>query len=98
MFTTRIEHSYTITTTGAIEHRQERVIEEDGVEVTRKFHRRVLEPDQDTRAETEPRLLAIIGAVWTEDLKREWAERKRRQAEQPNPIPTPTGTVTGGRR
>jgi len=36
-----------------------------GKELARTFHRRVLEPGQDTSGETDPRLLAVIAALWT---------------------------------
>jgi urease accessory protein UreE len=40
------------------------VIEEDGVELTRSFHRKVLEPGDDLDGE-DPRVVAVLGADWT---------------------------------
>jgi hypothetical protein len=50
-----------------IQIRQATVIEEDGVELTRSFHRYVLTPGQDVTNESTE-VQAIANAVWTEDI------------------------------
>ena len=50
-----------------IQVRQATVIEEDGVELTRSFHRYVLSPGQDVTNESAE-VQAIANAVWTEEI------------------------------
>lgn len=50
-----------------IQVRQATVIEEDGVELTRSFHRYVLSPGQDI-SEQSSEIQAIANAVWNEEL------------------------------
>ena len=50
-----------------IQVRQATIIEEDGVELTRSFHRYVLTPGQDVTNESAE-VQAIANAVWTEEL------------------------------
>ena len=62
---------------GAIQVRTATVIKEDGVELTRSYHRHVLQPSvkedgswQDTDISGEAaRVQAICNAVWTADVK-----------------------------
>lgn len=50
-----------------IQVRTANIIERDGVEVTRTFHRHVLAPGDDVTNE-DPKVQAIANAVWTEDV------------------------------
>ena len=50
-----------------VQIRQATVIEEDGVELTRSFHRYVLSPGQDVTNEPAE-VQAIANAVWTEEI------------------------------
>jgi hypothetical protein len=50
-----------------IQVRTANVIERDGVEVTRTFHRHVLSPGDDVTNE-DPKVQAIANAVWTEEV------------------------------
>jgi hypothetical protein len=78
LVTTKIE----IELDGLLFVQTEPIIEEDGVEIARGMpHRRPLEPDQDTRTETDPRLLAVIAAVWTDEVKAAYAEKKRQRQQ-----------------
>jgi hypothetical protein len=43
------------------------IIERDGVEVTRTFHRHVLSPG-DSIVNEDPKVQAIANAVWTEEV------------------------------
>jgi hypothetical protein len=62
----------------AVHCRQATIISEDGVELSRSFHRHVLQPDSDISgepAETQ----SICNSVWTDEVKSAWATF---QAEQ----------------
>ena len=50
-----------------IQVREASIIQEDGVELTRSFHRYVLSPGQDI-SEQSSEIQAIANAVWTEEL------------------------------
>lgn len=50
-----------------IQVRTANIIERDGVEVTRTFHRHVLAPGDDVTNE-DPKVQAIANAVWTEEV------------------------------
>lgn len=53
--------------TNHIQVRTANIIERDGVEVTRTFHRHVLSPGADVTNE-DPKVQAIANAVWTEEV------------------------------
>ena len=48
------------------------VIERDGVEISRSFHRHVLAPDADISGESAE-VQAICNAVWTQEVKDAYA-------------------------
>ena len=48
------------------------VIAEDGVELSRSFHRHVLEPGDDTTGQDD-RVVAVAAATWTADVVSAWA-------------------------
>jgi len=50
-----------------IQVREASIIQEDGAELTRSFHRYVLSPGQDV-SEQSSEIQAIANAVWTEEL------------------------------
>jgi len=50
-----------------IQVRTANIIERDGVEVTRTFHRHVLSPGDDVSGQ-DPKVQAIANAVWTADV------------------------------
>ena len=57
------------------------IVKEDGKELSRAFHRRVLHPDADVSGESAE-IRGIAAAVWTDEVKAAW------QTFQENP-PTP---------
>jgi len=68
----------------AIQCRQATIVSEDGVELSRSFHRHVLHPDSDISgepAETQ----AICTAVWTDAVKSAWATFQAEQEAKMNP-------------
>jgi len=69
---------------GQFKHIQVRtatVVERDGVELTRAFHRKALAPDADVSGESAE-VQAIAGAVWTQDIKDAYAAHLA--ASEPN--------------
>ena len=47
------------------------VVSEDGKELSRSFHRRVLHPDDDVSGESAE-IRGIAAAVWTDQVKSAW--------------------------
>ena len=54
-----------------IQVRTATVVEEDGTELSRSFHRRVLTPDADVSGESAE-IQGIASAVWTDEVKAAW--------------------------
>jgi hypothetical protein len=50
---------------GQIQIREDTVIERDGKEITRLYHRRVLEPDVELNPSEPDMILNVAKAVWT---------------------------------
>ena len=50
-----------------VQVRRADVIEKDGVEIARSFHRHVLKPGDDISHE-DPKVQAVCAAVWTDDI------------------------------
>ena len=66
---------------GQVQVRQATVVAEDGTELSRNFHRHVLEPGDDTTGQDD-RVAAVAAAAWTPDVVATWdAIRAERQAE-----------------
>ena len=68
----------------AIQCRQATIVSEDGVELSRSYHRHVLHPDSDISgepAETQ----AICDSVWTDAVKTAWATFQAEQQAEKNP-------------
>ena len=56
------------------------IIKEDGVELSRSRHRKVVHPDQDISSE-DAEVQAVCNAVWTDEVKAAWETFKASQAE-----------------
>ena len=54
-----------------IQVRTATIINEDGIELSRSFHRRVITPDMDVNDESDE-IQGIAAAVWTDDVKAAW--------------------------
>ncbi len=54
-----------------IQVRTATVVEEDGTELSRSFHRRVITPDADVSSESAE-IQGIASAVWTDAVKAAW--------------------------
>ena len=57
----------------AVQCREIVITKEDGVEVSRTFHRHVLHPDSDISGEPQA-TQDICNSVWTEELKESWIQ------------------------
>ena len=69
----------------AVQCRQATIIKEDGIELSRSFHRHVLHPDSDISGEPQE-TQDICNAVWTDAVKASWATFQAEQAEsEPEP-------------
>ena len=55
----------------AIQIRTATIVSEDGTELSRSFHRRVLHPDMDVSGESAE-IQGIAAAVWTDDVRSAW--------------------------
>jgi len=55
----------------AVQCRQATIISEDGVELSRSFHRHVLHPDSDISGEPQE-VQNICNAVWSDEVKEDW--------------------------
>jgi len=55
----------------AVQCRQATIVSEDGVELSRSFHRHVLHPDSDISGEPQE-TQDICNAVWTDAVKADW--------------------------
>ena len=49
---------------------------EDGVEISYKYHRKVLTPDMDVSGESDE-LKALAGALWTDEVKKAYEDSKK---------------------
>tara|TARA_R100000808_G_scaffold8554_1_gene24170 strand:- start:130 stop:381 length:252 start_codon:yes stop_codon:yes gene_type:complete len=63
---------------GQIQVRTDTVIEKDGVEISRTYHRHVVEPDKDITNEDQ-RVKDIATTVHTTEVKTAWNEFKASQ-------------------
>ena len=79
MITQRKVSIPTILEDGQIQLREDTVYEENGVELFRQHHRRVLEPGDDVLAQPQ-RIQAICGAVWPPDVIAAYGAAKRARA------------------
>jgi hypothetical protein len=52
---------------GKIQVREATIIEKDGVEIHRSFHRHIVYPGQDLTGQ-DPKVVAVANAVWTQEV------------------------------
>jgi hypothetical protein len=57
----------------AVQCRQATIVKEDGVEISRSFHRHVLHPDSDISGEAQE-IQDICNAVWSDEVKQAWSD------------------------
>ena len=56
---------------GQVQVRQATIVTEDGVELSRAFHRHVLEPGADLTGQAD-RVVAVANAAWTAEVVSDW--------------------------
>lgn len=62
---------------GQIQLRTDRVVlDHDGTEISRTYHRQVLEPGQDVSESPDTRLKAVTATVWTPDVVQAYETKK----------------------
>jgi len=62
----------------AVQIATDTVIKEDGVELSRSRHRKVVHPGDDISSE-DAEVQAVCNAVWTDDVKASWLTFKESQ-------------------
>lgn len=67
---------------GSLQIREANVIEKDGNEIARTFHRYVLEPGQDL-TDRDEKIISIANVVWTAEV----IETYRQQHPEPPELP-----------
>ncbi len=65
----------------AVQCREAIIIKEDGVEVSRTFHRHVLHPDSDISGEPQE-TQDICNVVWTDEVKASWTAFQEEQTPE----------------
>lgn len=84
MITKRQEYAkIEILVDGQIQLRLDTVIEEDGIEISRTYHRSVLAPGDDISKVTDARIAVITPILWTQAVIDSY---KQKQAINPLPI------------
>ncbi|MAH48419.1 hypothetical protein CMI37_21520 [Candidatus Pacearchaeota archaeon] len=68
----------------AVHCRQATVVLEDGVELSRSFHRHVLHPGDDISGEPQE-TQDVCNVVWTDTVKADWATFQAEQEAELNP-------------
>ena len=58
-----------------IQCRTATIVKEDGVELSRSFHRKVLHPDMDVSSESDE-IKGMASALWTDAVKAAWAAKQ----------------------
>lgn len=69
--------------TNSIQVRTANVIEKDGVEIARTFHRHVLHPSTDISGE-DTKVQAIANAVWTQEIIEEYLQKQNQNQDESN--------------
>ena len=64
----------------AVQIATDTVIKEDGVELSRSRHRKVVHPDQDITGE-DAEVQAVCNAVWTQAVRDAWTAFQTAQAQ-----------------
>jgi hypothetical protein len=67
----------------SIQVRTANIIEKDAVEITRTFHRHVLNPGDDVSGE-DPKVQAIASAVWTEEIIEQYLQTQNQKQDESN--------------
>ena len=66
-----------------IQVRTANIIEKDGVEISRTFHRHVVNPSNDISGE-DAKVQAVANAVWTEEIIAAYLESQNQKQDESN--------------
>jgi hypothetical protein len=66
-----------------IQVRTANIIEKDGVEITRTFHRHVVNPSNDISGE-DAKVQAVANAVWTEEIIAAYLQSQNQTQDESN--------------
>ena len=69
--------------TNSIQVRTANIIEKDGVEITRTFHRHVVNPSNDISGE-DAKVQAVANAIWTEEIIAAYLESQNQTQDESN--------------
>ena len=64
-----------------IQIRNATVIKEDGVEISRTYHRHVIAPDDDVSNESDE-VKKLVALYHTDEIKKSWSDFKKTQAAE----------------
>jgi hypothetical protein len=67
----------------SIQVRTANVIEKDGAEIARTFHRHVVHPGDDVSGE-DPKIQSIASAVWTEEIIDQYLQTQNQNQDESN--------------
>ena len=67
----------------SIQVRTANIIEKDGVEISRTFHRHVVNPSQDISGE-DAKVQAVANAIWTEEIIAAYLESQNQTEDESN--------------
>jgi hypothetical protein len=67
----------------SIQVRTASIIEKDGVEISRTFHRHVVHPSTDISGE-DSKVQAVANAVWTEEIIEEYLQTQNQKQDESN--------------
>ncbi len=67
----------------AIQVRTANIIEKDGVEITRTFHRHVVNPSNDISGE-DAKVQAVANAIWTEEIIAAYLQSQNQTQDESN--------------
>ena len=67
----------------SIQVRTANIIEKDGVEITRTFHRHVVNPSNDISGE-DAKVQAVANAIWTEEIIAAYLESQNQTQDESN--------------
>jgi hypothetical protein len=67
----------------SIQVRTSNIIEKDGVEITRTFHRHVVNPSNDISVE-DAKVQSVANAVWTQEIIEQYLQTQNQNQDESN--------------
>jgi hypothetical protein len=63
-----------------INQREKTTIQEDGVELSASYHRKVFTPDMDVSSESDE-IKGMANTLWTDEVKKAWSDKQKADSE-----------------